>query len=149
MEEEWHMILNSGDLCATDFSFLWVDGRGVAHDFEFGRFVCHGFLIFMGGWKRSGTRSRICAICVPRIFHFYLLKFPEAEPAWHTNLEKTDLCAKVDRCRNERQSRPGTQTSKKTICVPKLTAVEMRGSAGLAHKPRKNRYVCQSSPLQK
>ncbi len=77
----------------------------MAHDFRFGQFVCQKFLIFWRGWMRSGTRFPIWAICVPIISHFFLLKFPEAEPAWHTKPEKTDLCAKVDRPRSERQRR--------------------------------------------
>ena len=72
-EEVWHTISNLGDLCAKNFSFSF------------------------GGLRRCGTRFRIWAICVPKISHFFLLKFPEAEPAWHTKPEKTDLCAKVDR----------------------------------------------------
>ena len=77
----------------------------MAHDLQFGQFVCQKFFIFWKGWMMNGTRSPIWAICVPKISHFFLLKFPEAEPAWHTNLEKTDLCAKFDRDRLGRQRR--------------------------------------------
>ena len=101
----------------------------MAHDFQFGQFVCQKFLVFWKGWMMNGTRSPIWAICVPKISHFFLLKFPEAEPAWHTKLEKTDLCAKVDLRPSERRRQPGTQTSKKPICVPKLTATDLRDSA--------------------
>ncbi len=66
---------------------------------------------------------------MPKISHFFLLKFPEAEPAWHTKPEKADLCAKVDRDRLERQRPAGTQNPKKPICVPKLTDREVRDSA--------------------
>jgi len=100
-------------------------------------------LIFLRRFVRTGTRSPIWAICVPKISHFFLLKFPEAEPAWHTKPEFTELCAKIDHDRLGRQRPPGTQTSKKPICVPKLTAIDLRDSARLAHKPRKNRFVCQ------
>ncbi|MBR6935937.1 MAG: hypothetical protein IKH41_10670, partial [Clostridia bacterium] len=63
------------------------------------------------------------------------------EPAWHTKPEKTDLCAKVDRNRLERQRPAGTQNSKKLICVPKLTANDLRDSARLAHKTQK-KTIC-------
>ena len=77
----------------------------MAHNLQFKRFVCQKFLILFCELRRSGTRFRIWAICVPKISHFFLLKFPEAEPAWHTKPEKADLCAKVDRDRLERQHR--------------------------------------------
>jgi len=44
--EEWHTISNLGNLCANNFSFFLEDRGGVAHDFEFWRFVCQKFLIF-------------------------------------------------------------------------------------------------------
>ena len=44
--EEWHTIFNLGNLCAKIFSFFWGDRGGVAHDLQFGQFVCQKFLIF-------------------------------------------------------------------------------------------------------
>jgi hypothetical protein len=58
---------------------------------------------------------------VPKISHFFLLKFPEAEPAWHTKPEFADLCAKIDHRLSERQRPAGTQNPDLAICVPKLT----------------------------
>ena len=46
--EEWHTISNLGDLCAKNFSFLLGDMGGVAHDLQFGQFVCQNFFIFLG-----------------------------------------------------------------------------------------------------
>ena len=48
VSEEWHTISNFGDLCAKNFSFFCGDRGGVAHDFEFGQFVCQYFFIFLG-----------------------------------------------------------------------------------------------------
>ena len=136
VEEEWHTILNLGVLCATDFSFFGGSWGGVAHDFKFGRFVCHKFFIFpLLMWEkrsRRGTQNLKKPICVPklasaqvrgraRLAHKYWNKrfvcqrWPraklEAAPGWHTNLEKTDLCANIDRKRARRQRRSGTQNA--------------------------------------
>ena len=112
----------------------------MAHNFEFGQFVCQKFFIFLRELRRSGTRFRIWAICVPEIFHF----FKEIEEEWHMISNLGDLCAKIDRGRLERQRPHGTQNPDLPICVPKLTATDLRDSARLAHKTRKSRFVCQS-----
>ena len=125
-------------------------------------------LIFFRRFVRNGTRFRIWAICVPRIAHF-LRRFEEV---WHTISNLGNLCANIfsfyfgDRggvahdlqfrrfvCHEififsfyniRRHSRAGTQNPNLPICVPKLTAADLRDRAGLAHKPRKSRFVCQN-----
>jgi len=62
---------------------------------------------------------------VPNFFHFS----GGIEEEWHTISNLGDLCAKNDRDRLERQRPAGTQNSKKPICVPKLTAREVKDSA--------------------
>ena len=101
----------------------------MAHNLQNRRFVCHEFLIFPRRFRRSGTRSSISAICVPRIVHFSPSDIHKTEPGWHTKPDFTTLCAKVIRRPEERQSPPGTQTSKNPICVPKLSAARRRGGA--------------------
>ena len=120
-----------------------VEG-GVAHDSQFRRFVCHEFFIFFRRLRRSGTRSSIPAICVPRIVHFFLHKVLKTAPAWHTNPDFTALCAKVSRRPAERQRPAGTQNPIFPLCVPKLSAARRRDRAGLAHKSRFYRFVCQN-----
>ena len=119
----------------------------MAHDPQFRRFVCHEFLIFSRRFRRSGTRSSISAICVPRIFHFSPSDVHKTAPAWHTNLEFATLCAKVSWRPAERQRRAGTQISIFPLCVPKLAAAQLRDGAGLAHKSRFFHFVCQRYPL--
>ena len=101
----------------------------MAHNLQNRRFVCQKFLIFSRKFRRSGTRSSISAICVPRIVHFSPSDVHKTEPSWHTKPDFTTLCAKVIRCPAERQRPPGTQTSKKPICVPKLSAARPKGGA--------------------
>ena len=47
--EAWHTISNLGNLCAKNFSFFCGDMGGVAHDLQFGQFVCQNFFIFLWG----------------------------------------------------------------------------------------------------
>ena len=118
----------------------------MAHDPRFRRFVCHEFLIFPRRFRRSGTRSSISAICVPRIVHFSPSDVLKIEPGWHTNLDFSTLCAKVSCCPAERQRPAGTQNPILPLCVPKLAAARLRDSARLAHKTRFYHFVCQSYP---
>ena len=119
----------------------------MAHNLQNRRFVCQKFLIFSRKFRRSGTRSSISAICVPRIVHFSPSDVHKTEPSWHTKPDFTTLCAKVIRCPAERQRRVGTQNPILPLCVPKLSAARRRDSAGLAHKARFYHFVCQSYPL--
>ena len=91
----------------------------MAHDLEFGQFVCQKFFVFLWGYGRSGTRSSIWAICVPKFFHFFVGIGEE----WHTISDLGDLCAKNF-----------------SFFPSKIPG----GRAGLAHKTRKSRFVCQS-----
>ena len=56
-EEVWHTNCRCRELCARDCSFSFWGGGGVAHEFNFRGFVCHGFFIFLCRLMRSGTRS--------------------------------------------------------------------------------------------
>jgi hypothetical protein len=125
--------------CSFFFGGLW----GVAHDFEFGQFVCQKFFIFLRRFeevwhtifdsgdlcaknfsffpsKISGGRAGLAH--KPRKNRFVCQNWPqptwEMAPGWHTNLDFTTLCAKVICCPAERQSRAGTQNPKLQIRVP-------------------------------
>ena len=115
----------------------------MAHDFEFGQFVCHELLIFLRRfeevWHTISDLGNLCA----NIFSFY---FGDRGGVAHDLQFRRFVCHEIfifSFYNIRRQSRAGTQTSKKTICVPKLTATDLRDRAGLAHKTRICRFVCQ------
>ena len=56
-------------------------------------FIAHFSSEVCEEWHTISNLGNLCA----KNFSFFLLKFLEAEPAWHTKPEKADLCAKVDR----------------------------------------------------
>ena len=84
-----------------------------------GNLCAKNFSFSFGGLRRCGTRSSIWAICVPRFFHF----LGGIEEEWHTISNLGDLCAKNF-----------------SFFPSKIPG----GRAGLAHKTRKSRFVCQS-----
>ena len=120
VEKEWHTIINFDDLCATNCSFF----------------------------SPQGAQDSACLAHKSRICHFVCQSYPlpgrETAPGWHTNPDFTALCAKVSRRPAERQRRAGTQISILPLCVPMLSADRRRDRAGLAHKTRIFRFVCQS-----
>ena len=84
-----------------------------------GNLCAKNFSFSFGGLRRSGTRFPIWAICVPKFFHFS----GGIEEEWHTISNLGDLCAKNF-----------------SFFPSKISG----GRAGLAHKTRKSRFVCQS-----
>ena len=84
-----------------------------------GNLCAKNFSFSFGGLRRSGTRFPIWAICVPKFFHFS----GGIEEEWHTISDLGDLCAKNF-----------------SFFPSKIPG----GRADLAHKTRKNRFVCQN-----
>ena len=91
----------------------------MAHDFEFGQFVCHELLIFLRRfeevWHTISDLGNLCA----NIFSFY---FGDRGGVAHDLQFRRFVCHEI-------------------FIFPSIIS---GGRAGLAHKPRKKRFVCQS-----